>query len=135
MKREIAQFVVQCLTCQQVQVKHHRPARILQPLPIPEWKWVNIAMDFVSGFPRTSKGFDSVWVVVDKLSKSAHFLAVKTSMSLEKLAKLYIDQIVRLHGVPSTIVSDRDTRFVAHFWRCLYKALGTKLTFSSAFHS
>lgn len=85
-------------------------------------------------FPLTSKGFDIVWLVVDRLTKSAHFLAIKTSMTLEKLAELYIDQVVRLHGVLITILSDQDTWFVAHFWRILHKALGTKLAFNMAFH-
>lgn len=108
MKREIAQFMSQCLTCQQVKVEHQRLVRLLQPFLIPEWKWENIAIDFVSGFLRTSKGFDSVWVVIDRLTKSAHFLAVKTGMSLEKLTELYIDHIVRLHGVVVSIISYRD---------------------------
>lgn len=102
---------------------------------IPEWKWENIAIDFVSGFSRTGKGFDSVWVVVDRLAKFAHFLAIKTSMSLERLAKLYIEQIVRHDGETVTIVSNRGSRFMAYFWRSLNNSLGTKLTFSIAFYS
>lgn len=85
-------------------------------------------------FPQISKGFDSMWVIVYRLTKSGHFLAIKTGMSLKKLIELYIDQIVRLHGVSMTTVLDRESRFVAHFWRCLHKVLGTKLTFDTTFH-
>ncbi|XP_038989917.1 uncharacterized protein LOC120113176 [Phoenix dactylifera] len=133
MKREIAQFVAQCLTCQQVKAEHQRPAGLLQP-PLPEWKWKHITMDFVSGLPRTPRGYDAIWVIVDRLTKSAHVLAFKVGMTLEKFAELYIEQIVRLHGVPVSIVSDRDSRFVSHFWGSLNKALGTTLSFSTAFH-
>ncbi|WRX25666.1 Reverse transcriptase domain - like 10 [Theobroma cacao] len=134
MKKEIAQFVAKYLTCQQVKAEHQRPAGLLQPLPIPEWKWERIIMDFISGLPRTPKGNDGIWVIVDRLTKSAHFLAIRTRMSLEKLTELYVEQIVRLHGVLVSIVSDRDSRFVAKFWESLHKALGTRLNFSTAYH-
>ena len=134
MKREIAHFVEQCLTCQQVKVEHQRPSGLLQPLPIPEWKWENISMDFVCGLPRTSKNHDAIWVVVDRLTKSAHFIPIRMNYSLDKLAELYVNEIVRLHGVPVSIVSDRDPRFTSRFWGSLQKALGTKLNFSTAFH-
>uniref|UniRef100_A0A2N9H3S5 Integrase catalytic domain-containing protein n=1 Tax=Fagus sylvatica TaxID=28930 RepID=A0A2N9H3S5_FAGSY len=134
MKREIAHFVEQCLTCQQVKVEHQRPSGLLQPLPIPEWKWENISMDFVCGLPRTSKNHDAIWVVVDRLTKSAHFIPIRMNYSLDKLAELYVNEIVRLHGVPVSIVSDRDLRFTSRFWGSLQKALGTKLNFSTAFH-
>ncbi|OMO58913.1 reverse transcriptase [Corchorus capsularis] len=133
MKREIGELA-QCIVCQQVKVEHQRPAGQLQPLPIPEWKWEHITMDFVSGLPRSPRGHESVWVIVDRLTKSAHFIALKVGYSLEKLAALYVREIVRLHGVPVSIVSDRDSRFVAEFWGSLHKALGTKLNFSTAFH-
>jgi Integrase core domain. len=134
MKREIAECVSRCLTCQRVKVEHQKPAGLLQPLTIPEWKWENIAMDFVVGLPRSQKGYDSIWVIVDRLTKSAHFLPVKSTYPLERYAKLYIDEIVRLHGAPVSIVSDRDPRFTSRFWPCLQSALGTKLTMSTAFH-
>ena len=91
-------------------------------------------MDFVVGLPRAQGGFDAIWVIVDRLTKSAHFLPVHTTWSRERLAQLYLDEIVRLHGVPVSIVSDRDPRFVSHFWRSLQTALGTQLLFSTAFH-
>uniref|UniRef100_A0A2N9FVM9 RNA-directed DNA polymerase n=1 Tax=Fagus sylvatica TaxID=28930 RepID=A0A2N9FVM9_FAGSY len=134
MKREIAGYVARCLVCQQVKIEHQRPGGLLQPLPIPEWKWEHISMDFVTGFPRTPSGNDSIWVIVDRLTKSAHFLAIKVGLSLERLAKLYVNEIVKLHGVPVTIVSDRDRRFVSQFWKKLHMAMGTKLNFSTAFH-
>jgi hypothetical protein len=134
MKREIAQFVEQCLTCQQVKVEHQRPSGLLQSLPIPEWKWEHISMDFVSGLPRSPKGHDAIWVIVDRLTKSAHFIPIRMNYSLDQLAQLYIEEIVRLHGIPVSIVSDRDPRFTSRFWKSLHKALGTNLNFSTAFH-
>jgi hypothetical protein len=91
-------------------------------------------MDFVVGLPRTQKGHDSIWVIVDRLTKSAHFIPVRTTYGGEKLAKLYVENIVKLHGVPSKIVSDRGTQFTSRFWKSLHKAMGTKLDFSSAYH-
>ena len=134
MKREIAEFVSRCLTCQQIKAEHQKPAGLLQPLPIPEWKWERITMDFVVGLPRTQSGHDAIWVIVDRLTKSAHFLAVKNTYPLEKLAQIYVDEIVRLHDAPVSIVSDRDPRFTSKFWPKLQDALGTQLNFSTAFH-
>ena len=104
MKREIAKFVSKCLTCQQIKIEHQKPAGLLQPLSIPEWKWEKITMDFVTGFPWTQRQHDAIWVIVDRLTKSAHFLPVNVEDSLEKMAKLYVDEIVRLHCVPVSIV-------------------------------
>ncbi|RVW33107.1 Transposon Ty3-I Gag-Pol polyprotein [Vitis vinifera] len=134
MKRDIAQFVTNCQICQQVKAEHQRPTRLLQPLPIPEWKWDNITMDFVIGLPRTRSKKNGVWVIVDHLTKSAHFLSMKTTDSMNSLAKLYIQEIVRLHGIPISIVSDRDPKFTSQFWQSLQRALGTQLNFSTAFH-
>jgi transposase InsO family protein len=91
-------------------------------------------MDFVLGLPKTQKGHDAIWVIVDRLTKVAHFLPVRTTYGGEKLAKLYIENIVKLHGVPSRIVSDRGTQFTSRFWTSLHKAMGTKLDFSLAYH-
>ncbi|KAJ0017607.1 hypothetical protein Pint_10283 [Pistacia integerrima] len=134
MKREIAEFVSRCLICQQVKAEHQRPEGPLQPLPIPEWKWEHITMDFVIGLPRTRNGHDNIWVIVDRLTKSAHFLPIKMTYSLDKLASLYVSEIIRLHGAPVSIVSDRDPRFTSRFWPSLQNALGTRLSFSTAFH-
>ncbi|XP_071933149.1 uncharacterized protein [Coffea arabica] len=110
LKKDVAEFVQRCLICQQVKAEHQKPSGLLQPLEIPEWKWKHITMDFVTGLPRSQKGFDAIWVIVDRLTKSAHFLPVSMSFSLEKLVKLYTEEILRLHGIPVSIVSDRDPR-------------------------
>ena len=117
-----------------MKVEHQRPAGLLEPLPVAEWKWDHVTMDFVSGFPKTYQGKDGEWVVVDRLTKSAHFLAIRTTDSVLTLSKLYVREIVRLHGVPLSIVSDRDARFTSRFWKSLQKALGTDLRLSTAFH-
>ena len=134
MKKEIASFVCRCLTCQQVKARHQKPVGKIQLLPIPVWKWEKITMDFVTGLPWTQRQYDAIWVIVDRLTKSAHFLLVNVQDSLEKLAQLYVDEMVRLHGVPVSIVSDRDPKFTSRFWPSLQKALGTRLHFSTAFH-
>ena len=115
MKRDVASFVSKCLICQQVKVEHQKPSRLLQPLPIVEWKWDHVTMDFVTGLPRTQQKKDSVLVIVDRLTKSAHFLAMRLTDSVLTLSKLYVKEIVRLHGIPLSIVSDRDPRFTSHF--------------------
>ena len=94
MKRDIADFVAQCLNCHHVKYEHQRPRGILQKMPISEWKWERIAMDFVVGLPKTLGKFDSIWVIVDRLTKSAHFISVKVTYNAEKLARLYISKIV-----------------------------------------
>ena len=94
MKRDISDFVSRCLTCQQVKCEHQRPGGVSQRMPIPTWKWERITMDFVVGFPTTMGGYDSIWVVVDRLTKSAHFIPVRVKYTVEKLAELYISQIV-----------------------------------------
>ena len=88
---------------------HLRSAGELQPLPIPAWKWEDISMDFIVGLPKTAKGFDSIWVIVDRLTKSAHFLPVRNTYSTVQYARIYLARIMSLHGVPKTIVSDRGT--------------------------
>ena len=96
-----------------MKVEHQKPAGLLQPLPIAEWKWDHVTMDFVTGLPRTPQSKDSVWVIVDRLTKSAHFLPMRITDSVIVLSKLYVKEIVRLHGVPLSIVSDRDPRFTS----------------------
>ena len=128
MKRDVADFVAKCLTCQQVKAEHQKPVGMLQQMEIPEWKWERITMDFVTGLLKSQRGYDSIWVIVDRLTKSAHFLPVKTTYGVAKYAQLYIDEIVRLHGVPIIIISDRGTQFTSRFWRALQEALGTRVT-------
>ncbi|KAG8483077.1 hypothetical protein CXB51_022062 [Gossypium anomalum] len=134
MKRDIPEFISKCLVCQQVKAEHEVASGLLQPIMVPELKWDRITMDFMTALPVTSKKKDAVWVVMDKLTKLAHFIPVHTDYSLEKLADLYIYEIVRLHGVPLSIVSNRDSRFTPRFWKKLQEALGTKLSFSTTFH-
>ena len=99
-----------------MKVEHQKLVGLLQPLPILEWKWDHITMDFVIGLPRTRSKKNGVWVIVDRLTKSTHFLAMKTTNSMNSLAKLYIQEIVRLHGIPLSTVSDRDLKFTSQFW-------------------
>ena len=108
LKKDVAEFVPRCFICQQVKAKHQKPAGLLQSLPIPQWKWEKITMDFVVGLPRCQSGYDAIWVIVDRLKKSAHFLPMKNSDSIEKLAELYVKEIVQLHDTPVSIVSDID---------------------------
>jgi hypothetical protein len=134
MKREIAKYISECFTCQRIKASHLKAAGPLQPLPIPSWKWEDICMDFIVGLPNTSWHHDSIWVIVDRLTKTAHFLPVHTTHRTEKYAEIYIDQIIRLHGIPRTIVSDRGAPFVARFWEQLQESLGTHVIRSSAYH-
>ncbi|WVZ96332.1 LOW QUALITY PROTEIN: hypothetical protein U9M48_041987 [Paspalum notatum var. saurae] len=127
MKRDVAEYVALCDTCQRVKAEHQRPAGLLQPLKIPEWKWEEISMDFISAF-------DSIWVIVDRLSKVAHFIPVKERYTGQDLAELFMARIICLHGVPKRILSDRGTQFTSRFWKKLHEAMGTKLDFSSAYH-
>jgi transposase InsO family protein len=106
----------------------------MQPLSIPAWKWYDISMDFIVGLLLTPRKHDSIWVIVDRLTKTAHFIPVRTTYSVERYAKIYVDLIVRLHGVPKTILLDRGTQFVARFWAQVHESLGTKLIHSSSYH-
>ena len=134
MKREVAKYVSECDICHKVKASHLKPAGILQPLSIPEWKWEDISMDFIVGLPRTQKGYDSIWVVVDRLTKSAHFIPVSTRYSTKRYAELYVERILCLHGIPKTIISDRGSQFTARFWEQLHTCLGTRVIRSSAYH-
>jgi transposase InsO family protein len=103
-------------------------------MKIPEWKWKEVGMDFIVGLPHTQKGYDSIWVIVDRLTKVAHFIPVKTNYTRVQLATLYMEKIVYLHGVPKKIVSDRGTQFTSHFCQTIHESLGMKLNFSMAYH-
>jgi len=134
MKAEIAEFVGRCIICQQIKIEHQRPIGLLESLEIPQWKWEKIYMDFVGGLPRTQKGHDSIWVIVDRLTKSAHFLLVKSTYKTSQYAELFILEIVKLHGVLVSIVSNRDPIFTSHFWKAFQRALGTRLKMSTSHH-
>ncbi|GJZ53511.1 putative reverse transcriptase domain-containing protein [Tanacetum coccineum] len=134
MKAEIATYVSKCLTCAKVKVEYQKPSGLLVQPEIPQWKWENITMDFVTKLPKTAAGQDTIWVIVDRLTKSAHFLPMREDDTLEKLTRQYLKEVVSRHGVPVSIISDRDGRFTSHFWKSLNKALGTRLDMSTAYH-
>ncbi|GJV95547.1 putative reverse transcriptase domain-containing protein [Tanacetum coccineum] len=134
MKADIATYVSKWLTCAKVKFEHQKPSGLLQQPEIPVWKWERITIDFVSELPRTPSGYDTIWVIVDRLTKSAHFLPMKKMDSMEKLTRLYSKEIVCRHGVPILIISDRDSHFMSNFWRSLQEALGTNLDMSTAYH-
>jgi transposase InsO family protein len=113
---------------------HQRPARLLQPLKIPEWKWEQIRIDLIVGLARTQAGYDSICVIVDRLLKVSHFFPLKTTYSGAKLVELYMSRIMCLHGVPKKIVSDRGSQFTSKFWEKLHESMDTKLNFSSTYH-
>ncbi|GJT09229.1 putative reverse transcriptase domain-containing protein [Tanacetum coccineum] len=117
-----------------VKAEHQRPSGLLVQPEIPEWKWDNITMDFITKLPRSSQGFDTIWVIVDRLTKSAHFLPIRENDPLDKLARLYLNRIVARHGIPASIICDRDGRFTSNFWRSFQKALGTDISMSTAYH-
>jgi len=132
MKRDIVEFVE--LDVSTVKAEHQRPAQPLQPLEIPVWKWEAISMDFLVGLPLSQAGCDAIWVIVDRLTKIAHFIPIKVKYSLEKLTELYLQEIVKLHWVPISIVSARDPCLTSRFWKSLQEAMGNKLRFSTAYH-
>ena len=123
MKREIAKYASECDVCQRIKASHLKVVGTLQPLSIPSWKWEDISMDFIVGLPNTSQKHDSIWVIIDRLTKTAHFLPVRTTYSTKRYVEIYLDQIVHLHGVPKTIISDHGAQFVAHFWEQLQDSL------------
>lgn len=134
MKRDVAWYVERCLTYRKVKAEHQRAHGKMQPLDIPVWKWEDITMDFITKLPMTARGVDSIWVVVDWLTKSAHFIPIQESISAEKLVDIYVREIVARHGVPVSVVSDRDVRFTSRFWKRFHDEMGTRLHFSTAFH-
>ncbi|KAA0037289.1 ty3-gypsy retrotransposon protein [Cucumis melo var. makuwa] len=134
MKKEVADFISRCLVCQQVKAPRQRPAGLLQPLSVPGWKWESVSMDFIRGLPKTLKGYTVIWVFVYRLTKSAHFIPGKSTYTASKWGQLYMTEIVKLHGVPVSIISDKDARFTSKFWKGLQLALGTRLDFSTTFH-
>jgi hypothetical protein len=134
MKREAARYISKCDTCQKVKTDYMKPGGLLQPLSILEWKWDDISTDFIVGLPLMARKFDSIWVIMDRLSKSAHFIPVHTRYDVQRYAEIYIARMLCLHGVPKMIISDRGSQFVARFWEQLPTSLGTRLIHSSAYH-
>nr|GFB92353.1 reverse transcriptase domain-containing protein [Tanacetum cinerariifolium] len=134
MKANIATYVSKCLTCARVKAEHQRPSGLLVHPAIPEWKWDNITMDFITKLPKSPQCFDTIWVIVDQLTKSAHFLPIRENDPLDKLARLYLNKIVARCEIPVSIICDRDERFTSNFWRSFQKALGTYISMSTAYH-
>jgi hypothetical protein len=134
LKMDIDDYLAKCIECQQLKAEHRHPVRFLQPLPIPKWKWETISMDFITGLPKSAKQNDVIMVVVDKLSKSAHFVPIKSTCKAIYTVNIFMKEIFRLHGMPRDIISDRDTKFTSSFWKSLMVGFETKLLFSTAYH-
>jgi hypothetical protein len=122
------------MECRRVKVEHRHPPSLLHQLPIPEWKWGAIIIDFITKLSKITKQHDSIMVVVDKLTKDAHFILVKLTHKVANITEIYMKEIVRLHGVPEAIVFDRDPMFTSNFWKGLFKGFGANLNFSTTYH-
>jgi hypothetical protein len=134
MKKEVANYIARCLECQKVKTGHRNLAGFLQPLPISEWKWEVVTIDFITKLPKTMKQHDSIMVVVDKLTKATHFIPVKTTHKETNIADIYMKEVARIHGVPKAIVSDIDPKFTSNFWKGLFKDFGKNLNHSTIYH-
>jgi hypothetical protein len=134
MKADIVNYVARCLECQQVKAEHRHPTGLLQPHAIPESKWEVISMEFIVGLSLTARRHDSIFVVVDTLMKSAHFIPVRMMYQVPDIARVFISEIVRLHGVPKRIISDKDRCLQDDFGLVSQEALGTQLNFSTTYH-
>ena len=131
---DIANFIASCLECQQIDIEYQHPTGLLQPLPIPEWKWEVISMDFITGLPKRRKQNDSIMVVVDKLSKYAHFIWIKSTYKVVNIAEIFLRIFFRLHGIPKAIIYDIYYKFTSKFWKTLFVGLDTQLSFSTTYH-
>ncbi|GKE94340.1 putative reverse transcriptase domain-containing protein, partial [Tanacetum coccineum] len=134
MKKDIALYVSKFLTCSKIKAEHQRLSGILQQPEIPEWKWERTTMDFITKLLRIGSGHDAIWVIVDRLTKSAHFLPIRKDFEMDRLARLYLNEIIARHGVPISIISDRDSHFTSSFWQSMQEALGTQLDMSITYH-
>ena len=134
LREDVKKYVKSCIPCQSNKSTNQSPAGLLQPLPIPKKKWEQVTLDLIGPLPKTKSGYDTIVVFVDKLSKMVHYAPTTQTVTAEGLAELFFKEIVRFHGVPSSIVSDRDPRFTSKFWSALWKLLGTNLHLSTAYH-
>ncbi|GKB41689.1 putative reverse transcriptase domain-containing protein [Tanacetum coccineum] len=134
MKADIATYVSKYLTCAKVKAEHQRPLRLLVQPEIPQWKWDNITMDFVTKLPKSSQGYDIIWVIVDRLTKSIIFTPMRETDSMEKLARMYLKEVVTRHKIPVSIICDRDPRFASNFWKSFQNAIGNQLDMSTTYH-
>jgi hypothetical protein len=133
LKADMVEYVKQCDICQRAKAERIYSPGLLQPLPIPQGAWQDLAMDFIEGLPK-SEGYGTILVVVDRYTKYAHFFSLKHPFSASMVAKVFLDNVVRLHGTPRSVVSDRDKIFTSHFWKSLFQALNTKLALTTAYH-
>ena len=134
MKNDMAEYISKCMKCQQVKVEHQHPAGLLQSLSVLEWKWEVISMDFITGLPMTWRHMIPSWLWWRNLTKAAHFIPVKSAHKNDDIAKMFMKEIFKLHGLPKAIVSNRDVKFTSNFWKGLFADLGTKLNFNTAYH-
>ncbi|MCO5606968.1 hypothetical protein L7F22_061159 [Adiantum nelumboides] len=134
MKGDIQDYVSKCVVCQKTKYDRGKQPGLLQPLPIPDSPWESISMDFIFGLPKSIHGNTGIWTIVDRFSKQAHFIPVKKTIKVHQMATLFISQVFKYHGLPTSIVSDRDPRMTSNFWKGLFENLGTRLNFSSAYH-
>jgi transposase InsO family protein len=134
MKKDVVDYISRCMECQRVKAEHRHPTGLLQPLPIPKKKWEVVTIDFITKFPWTTRKHDSVMVVLDKLTKVAHFVHVKMTDTTTSIVEIYMREIYRLHGIPKAIVSDKYTKFTSNLWRGLFKGFGTNMNFSTTYH-
>jgi hypothetical protein len=134
LKKDIVDLLAKCLECQQFKAKHRHPARMLYPIPIPEWKWETISMDFITGLPKSTKQNDAITVVVDKLSKDSHFIPIKSTCKEIDISIIFMKELFLLHDMPKEIISNIDTKFASNFWKPLFVVFETKLLFSTTYH-
>ncbi|CAI7889202.1 unnamed protein product [Closterium sp. NIES-53] len=134
MAADVQQFVTSCDTCQRMKSSKQKKTGLFQPLPVPEQPWQVVSLDFITGLPSTSRGHDSILVVIDKFSKMGHFIPTNATPTAEATARLFFDRIITIHGIPATLISDRDPKFTSKFWKELMGLLGTKLAMSSPYH-
>ena len=128
------EYISRCMKCQQEKVENQDPVGLLHPFPFPKWKWEVISMDFITGLPMTWRQHDSIRVVVDKLTKATHFIPVKSTHKTDDIAKIFLNEVSKLHGLLKEIVSDHDVKFTSNFWKGLFAYLGTKIKFSTTYH-
>ncbi|MCO5564307.1 hypothetical protein L7F22_017967 [Adiantum nelumboides] len=134
MKKDTLHYIQRCLICQKTKAERVKIPEKLQPLDIPQMKWECICMDFVTGLPKTTGNYDSIFVIVDKLTKVAHLIPVKQTATAAGIAQVFVKELVRLHGIPAKIISDQDANFTSKFWQAMFQSLGTQLNLSTAYH-
>jgi hypothetical protein len=134
MNNDVREYVKSCDSCQRIKASQQVPAGLLQPLPIPKQPWDQVSMDFIVQLPTTKAGFDAIVVFVDTFSKMVHLAPTKTTASALDTAWIFFDQVIKLHGLPKSVVSDRDAKFTSKFWKSLFQTMGTRLAMSTTFH-